>query len=328
MAWDTGAPNTSLLTTYLIKKFIPALEAELTLSKFTTKAIIPPGSGKIGRFNVFNNPPGTTTALSDGADFFSHPNTLNQITTLTTTGTDVTIAEYGEYIKVSSLMELTQVSTARSELVQRMTYGGALSIDRLVSAQMDATTVSYFAGDLALDSVTPVNLGLHSLMETKAAKLQAISFSGGLTAAKGFTGVSGHRDGNFAAFITPTAEADMTTEGTTSHITWQNAVVNVPGMGGQERWVKGAVGECYGMTVYTSQVIDEITDVTITASVQANFVMGEGAVGAVGFNDMDPRIIVNDINSPYKNSKSIAWKAYFGTGLIDANRVVKLYSVT
>ena len=66
MATMTTIINTSLLTTYLIKKFIPALEAELQFEKFTTKATLPSGMGNIARFNRFDSPAGSTTALTEG----------------------------------------------------------------------------------------------------------------------------------------------------------------------------------------------------------------------------------------------------------------------
>ena len=48
----------------------------------------------------------------------------------------------------------------------------------------------------------------------------------------------------------------------------------------------------------------------------------------MAFQDMNAEIILNDVNSPYKNVNSFAWHAMFGAGLIDSARVVKLYSAT
>lgn len=328
MAFET-AINTSLLTTYLIKKFIPTLEAELQFQKFTTKAIIPPGQGKIGRFNVFSNPPGTTTAISEGGDFIHDPNTLNKITTLTTTGTDVTITEYGEYVKVTDLQELTQVSTAREELANRMAFGGALCIDTLVRAAaagvaatqaFSASATSTASGVyLAAGTVKPTYMNLASLMGA-GAKLRDISSTG----CRGFTGVSGHPDGALAAILTPRAEVDMVTEGTTGKITWGQAVTNVPGAMGQTRWVKGYMGESYGIAAYRTQNYQQLT---VTSLCDVNYVLGEGGLGAVALKDMKATVIINEINSPYKNSNSVAWHAYFGTAVTAATRVIRLYTL-
>ncbi len=46
---------------------------------------------------------------------------------------------------------------------------------------------------------------------------------------------------------------------------------------------------------------------------------------------MDPVIYVNtpssgDVGNPYRNFSTIAWHIFYGDALIDANRVVRLYS--
>ena len=47
----------------------------------------------------------------------------------------------------------------------------------------------------------------------------------------------------------------------------------------------------------------------------------------MAFKDMTPEVVINDVNSPYKNVDSVAWHLFFGTGLVDGGRVVKMYSL-
>ena len=314
----TSAVNTSLLTTWLVKKFIPALENELQFQKFTTKAIIPAGQGKIARFNVFSNPPGTTGALTEGATLHDFPTTLNQITTLTTTGTDVTIAEYGEWIKVSNIQEYAAVKGSREELTKRMAYGGALCIDSLVRAQAATTTLDWYAQSSGYGTGTAAIPTTNSASTVIGAAQELRNNS-----AQGFSGISGHTDGNLAGIFSPKAETQMVTEGTTGRLTWAQAVTNVPGMQGQQRFVKGYMGEIYGVSCYRTQ---NFTQTTVTSLSDNNYLLADGGIGAVAFEDMDAKIIINDVNSPYKNANSIAWYAKFATGLIDSNRVIRLYT--
>lgn len=317
----TTAINTSLLTTYLIKKFIPTLEAELQFQKFTTKAIIPEGQGKIGRFNVFSNPPGTSTALAEGST------SGNEITTLTTTGTDCTIAEYGEFIKVPKLQKMAAVKGTMDQLAQRMAFGGALALDTLVRTQAATTTTAFYASttDQLGGSTTAAIPGRGSAAAIMGATelIRNATVDGVRVGGQGFTGVKGHTDGNFAAIVSPRCETQITTEGTTGRITWKDAVVNVPGADGQGRWVKGYVGSIYGTSVYRTQ---NYSQTTVTSLSDNNYVLAEGGLGAVAFEDMDAKIVINDVNSPYKNVDSIAWYAMFGTSKIANERVVRLYT--
>ncbi len=320
MAWETGAANTSLLTTYLIKTFIPALEDELQFQKFTTKATIPAGMSDIARFNVFNSPPVNTTALTEGFT------TENEITTLATTGTDATILEYGEFIAVTRLMDYTQVAGARSELSKRMSYGGARTLDALVRTQALASTTARFCV-VGLEGASSTNPTLIA-----SGSASAIVHSGGAlrgNSARGFSGVSGHPSGAFAAILAPTFETEMVQEATAGRMTWAEAVTQVPGTMGQEKWVNGYMGSVYGTACYRTQ---NFSLTTFSAnSTENNYVLAEGGIGAVSIIDAQPSILINtasstDIGNPYRNRNTVAWHSYFATQLIDSNRVVRLYS--
>lgn len=323
MAFNTTI-NTSLLTTYLIKKFIPTLEAELQFQKFTTPAIIPEGGGKIGRFNVFSNIPATSTPLVEGAT------TGNAITTLTTAGTDCIIAEYGEYLQVTQLESLAAVKGTRDALSKRFAFGGAYALDSLVrvaATHTNAGTTFYCGNTSAVGGSTTAAIpgsGSASALIGAAKLLRYVTTAGEPnTMAQGFSGKSGHADGDFAAIVSPQFEATMVTEGTTGRMTWGQANTNVGGAMGQEKVIKGRMGAVYGTTCYRTQ---NFSQVTVTSLSDINYLLADGGVGAVAFGDMKPTIIVNDLNSPYKNVDTVAWHAYFGTALVDAKRVIKMYS--
>ena len=331
MAWGT-VTNTSLLTTYLVRKFIPALEDELQFQKFTTKATVPQGMGNIARYNVFSSPPVNTTALAEGSG------TDNQITTITTTGTDLTLAEYGEFISVTRLQDYTEVPGSRSELAARMSFGAARSIDALVRDQADTTTSDWFSdptmsggdtdaantqGGATFDPSLADNFMAAAVIIGAVQELRGNS-------AVGFTGVSGHPNRHFACIMSTTAEQSMVQEATAGRMTWAEAVTDVPGDMGQSKWVNGFMGSVYGTACYRSQ---NLTTAILTATVDENFILGEGGVAAVSIIDADPQIFVNtasagDIGNPYRNSNTVAWHIYYATGLIDNNRVIKIYTGT
>lgn len=326
MAWETGI-NTSLLTEWLNRTFIPALENELQYQKFTSKAIIPRGQAKVGRWNVFSNRLAATTKLPEGST------TAGEITTFTTVSTACTIEEWGEFLPVTSLMDYVQVPTARDELKDRFSYGAALTLDTLTRSGDGgnqtgaiATTTAFYAGAGATGGSTTA---------ATPTAMSAAAIIGGATvlranSALGLKGVSGHPDRHMAAVLTTTAERDMVTELSTGRIAWSQAVTNVPGTMGQEKWVNGYMGSIYGTACYRSQ--NKAANVTITSAVENNFIIAEGGLGAMSINEMTASIFINepssgDIGNPYRNRSTISWHAYFACKLLDSARVVRLYTL-
>ncbi|TFH41309.1 MAG: hypothetical protein E4H01_15170, partial [Lysobacterales bacterium] len=241
-----------LLTTWLNRKFISDLEWSLQFQKFTTKAVIPPGSGKIGRFNVFVPPPaGTSYSTSSTTALTETFTTQNEIATITATSTDITIAEYGEFHKTSALAMYAVVPGAREKLRKRLIDGAQVTIDFLTMKQFEQST-NYLYNTLdqtggqtnwtAAGSIT--KLSAAAIMQAKK-----ILFANKVPT---FSGIAGHPDGKYAAVIGPKGELDIVTETTTGRLTWGQAVVNVAGASAQQRWVDGYVGTIYGVAVYTT----------------------------------------------------------------------------
>jgi N4-gp56 family major capsid protein len=317
MAFNTTI-NTSLLTTYLIRKFVPALEKELQLHRFTTKAMIPPGEGNVGRFNVFSSPAAATSFIAEGTA------TAGEITTLTTSPTNVTIREYGQFLKMTRLQDMAAVKGTRDEVADRMAYAAALTIDGLVRTRAKGGTALLANGASTLAATDTL-----SARDLITASLETLSGDNDVV---GLRGVQGHPDGEFAAVVHPEAEADMVSEAATStnKVVWSEIVKHVPGTEGQQKAIKGSMGSVYGTACYRSQNVDtSVLTNTITAF--NNFVIGDGALGCVALEDMDPVIYVNtpssgDVGNPYRNFSTIAWHVFYGDALIDANRVVRLYS--
>lgn len=330
---SASAGYAGLLTTWLNRKFVSDIEWALQYQKFTTKAIVPPGSGKIGRFNVFAPPPitagtlGTSYTGSSTTALDETWTTQNQINTITSDSTDITVTEYGEFHKTSALMQYAAVPGWREKIRKRMRDGAHVTIDSLVATAATTAATNYIystaaqaGGTTTFSTGTVTALGASAIMQARK-----LLFAKG---AKGFDGISGHVDGHYAAILTPKQELDIVTEVTTGRTYWSQAVTNVPGKMGQEKWVNGYIGSIYGVACYTTQNYGT-GNYTASSSGDIGLVLADGWGGALAFKDMEPRIIVNDVNSPYKNVDSIAWHAFFGTGAIDtANRVVKIYSLS
>lgn len=323
----TNTAVDDVFATWINKKFIADLEFELQHLKFCADAVIPDGYGaNIAQFVDFT-PPGRTgyasgsTALSEGTL------TGNEITSITTTPTAITVAEYGEFLKITQLYELAAVSTTRARLEKRCLDGGAVSIDAVVrAAAVQSSNVVYALGvgqaNYALGGTTTAPATVGTASAAMLVFCRKVLYDG---LATGIKGVAGHPDGKYAAVITPKQELDIVTEITTNRIVWTNCVVNVPGITGQGAFVNGYLGTIYGVACYTTQ---NYQTQTLTSACDVGFVYAQDGVAAVSFGQMQPKIIVNEVNSPYKNLNTIAWHAYFGSKLVSSTRVVKFYSLS
>lgn len=320
----------AVLTTWLNKNFVRDLEWQLQHQKFTTKATIPKNSGQIGRFLTFAAPTAYTsysglgqTALTEAATFSTATSGSHEITAITQTSTDITIAEFGEFTKVGTLYEYASVPGLRAELLKRLRDGAAFSIDRFVlTKSLTTTNILYADTTPAGASTSTTTLMTATLGAASITAATKVLFAG---LAKGFDNAPGVPAGQYAAVITPDQEQDLVTEFTTLRMSWSNSVVNVPGAMGQEKWVNGYIGSIYRTAVVVTQ---NYATQLITQSQETAIVYADGGVGCMAFGDMSPEIILNDVNSPYKNVNSFAWHCNFGAGLIDSARVVKLYSAT
>ena len=253
------------------------------------------------------------------ASFTEGSTTANEITGITTTPTNIVVGEFGEFLKIGQLYEYASVSTTRERLVKRLRDGAAVSIDSYTRSFGMTSTNTLYATAVQTGGQTTVTTTT-ALSASTIVQARKILFAG---LATGFTGIPGHPDEQMAAVLTPLQELDVVSEVTTSRLYWSNAVVNVQGPMGQEKFVKGYLGSIYATACY---VTNNFTTSLNTVANQIGFVYGDGGIASLNYGEMAPSVIINDVNSPYKNVNSIAWHCYHGAGLISSVRVVKLYS--
>jgi hypothetical protein len=316
----TNTAVDDVLTTYLNKDFISDLEYNLQYQKFTMKGDIPTEGGNVIRFNEFSAPQPTGYTTTGSAAITEGSTTANEITGITTTPSNLTMAEFGEFFKETQLYQLAAQPGTLERLKKRLMDGCKVSIDTYTRGKYIQSTNIFYAtgaqtGGTATGPLSVTALGASTLIGAKKVLRAALGTP--------FKGVSGHPDGKFAAILSEKQELDVVTEVTTGRVYWSNAVVNVPGSMGQQKFVDGYLGVIYGVATYTT---NNSTTATYTATVEVGFVCADGGVLSATIAQMQPRIIVNDVNSPYKNVNSVAWHAFYEAALHSSVRVVKLYS--
>jgi len=316
----TNTDVDDILTMYLNKEFISDLEFNLQYQKFTMKGDIPNGGGNVIRFNEFSAPAATGYTGGGSAAITEGSTTANEITGITTTPSNLTMAEFGEFFKETQLYELAAQPGTLERLKKRLLDGCKVSIDSFTRGKyMQSTNIFYASaaasGGTATGPASVTAMGASTLIGAKKVLRAAL--------AQPFKGVSGHPDGKYAAILSEKQELDVVTEVTTGRVYWSNAVVNVPGTMGQQKFVDGYLGVIYGVATYTT---NNSTTASYTSTVEVGFVCADGGVLSASIAQMSPRIIVNDVNSPYKNVNSVAWHSFYQAALHSSTRLVKLYS--
>jgi N4-gp56 family major capsid protein len=307
------------LTTWLNKKFISDMEFECQYLPFTEKAIIPPGSGDIGRFLTWGLP-AAGTVITDG--------TSENDVTFTGKGTDITIREWGQSIKTNEIMMYAAVKGAREKLSKRLRDGAALTIDTMIRAQAAAATTgtaAYSGGPTMQAGASTTAPALISTMNASALIYCKRLLKD--SKAHGFRGVAGHPDKNYAAIISEKAEQDMVQEVSTGKVTWSDMIKNVPGVNGQTAWVDGYIGSVYGVSVYTTQ---NNAQGTATSLCDINVVLADGGIGCMAFEDMEPGILITPVNGAFQNQTWVAWHLNSNAAPIAdvaGVRVIRLYTV-
>lgn len=129
----------SQMQEYYDKKLIKDMKPVLCYVKHGQKRPIPPNSGKTVKFRKYDPFEPATTPLTEGVTPDGHE--------ITQTDVDVTVAEYGDYVTTSSLLELTSIDPIINDCVELNAIQAGLSIEHVTRDVLTAgTNVIYAAG--------------------------------------------------------------------------------------------------------------------------------------------------------------------------------------
>lgn len=323
MAISTGI-NTSLLRVYLIRQLIPRLEQMLQYHKVTKPATLPEGDHSVtARWNVYSNLTGNTTPLTEGT------NTEGEVTTITSTGVEATVAEYGQFVKRNQLMKRAMSRQALQEFGEVLAFSQRLTMDNLVMAAASATT-NYF-----VSHETATNTGTVATTDTLYAP-DLVWLSTIFKKAYAWKGLDA-AEGAYCLIIDPEPAADIMTDVTNTRLSWANIYQNTPE--GTRRITEGAVGKIGRMAVFETNINSTAVHTASTTPASAsgtvtsyvNYAFADYGVGSLAFEDIQPDVIVTpestpSISNPYRNLGALAWHMVFVAKLLDSTRVIKVYT--
>ena len=289
-----------LMQIYYDKIFLDRAEMSINYDYGAQKKTMPKNSGKTVYFNRFSHLAVATNPLNE--------NTNTSGVDMTATSGSATIAEYGNYTRVSSLFEMTSIDEGLKEHIEVMSQNAGETLDTLIAAALSAgATTQYANSKTALTAVASTDTLTGAEIRKAVRTLKK-------NKAKTFD------DGLFRAIVPVSAAYDLR-----GNSEWLNAntYVNV------DLYKNGQVGTLHGVRFVETN--NEVTE-SSTATVYHTYVFGKNAYGMLSLEGQpESRIIIktpgpNDTSNPLDMYSTVGWKAYFVAKVLNSSWVIAIKS--
>lgn len=310
MAVSTTTSNSANLHLYYEKKLLSTLEPRLQLFKLGKKQRLPKGNGKQVKWLRYTKISSSTSALTEG----TAPSEIS----FTTANVTSTVAQYGQFSKVSDLLSDTAIDPVLQNLSERFGRAAAETIEDLIVAELDASgfvqRVNNRADD---DSIVAGDILNHSEL-LEAVISQKVAYIGP------------HEMGSYMAVLHPSCQFDILNETATG--SWVD-VNKYAGMESQGKILRGEFGQLYGMRMLVSDKMTAAANMS-SISVKKNYVIGEEAFGVVELDGDSIEMIIKPhdsggVSNPLNQFATVGYKIHgFAAKYLDASskRVVVLKS--
>lgn len=286
-----------LMQIFYDKVFLDRAEMSLSYDYGSQKKTMPKNSGKTIYFNRFSPLAVATTALTEN----TNPSGVDMSSTVVS----ATIAEYGNYTRVSSLFEMTSLDEGLKEHVEVMAQNAGETLDTLIAAELSANATAQIVSGKVLTAVAATDTLTGAEIRKAVRTLKK-------NKAKTFD------DGLFRAIIPVSASYDLR-----GNSEWLNAntYVNV------DLYKNGQVGVLHGVRfVETNNEVYEAS----TVNVYHTYVFGKNAYGTLNLaGQPEKRIIVknpgmSDTSNPLDMYSTIGWKSYFVAKVLNSSWVIAI----
>lgn len=313
---STNNPGNDLspeMQTFYDKGLLRAAGPELVHTQFAQKRSIPKNGGKSIQFRRFSSLPKATSALTEGVTPDGQ--------TLNVTEVTVTVAQYGDYITLSDMLELTAVDNTIVETTKLLGQQGGRTMDTVTRNAICGGTNAVFSSTWSGTTETKVS-ARSSLNGTAVLKVEDIKRA--VTKLKAANAPK--INGDYVGIIHPYMTHDLTADPE-----WKDWTKYTDA----EHMYEGEIGKIWGVRfVETSEakIINDNTCPTKTAanteagtaavyySVFCTLIFGENAYGAVDIAGQNMETIVKPKGSagsadPLNQRSSVGWKAA-GAGVL------------
>ena len=275
------------MQTYYDDTLLDEAQPNLVHHQFGQKRPIPKGSGKKIQFRKFSSLPKALTPLTEGVT----PDGRS----LTVTTIEATIAQYGDYVTLSDLLELTAVDPVITETTKLCGNQAGLTMDTVIRNVMQAGTNVIYAPKIVSGVVTPVT-SRSDLDGTAQLTVDVIKRAAALLKAQNAPKIGD----SYVGIIHPYAAYDLTSD---------PAWIDVHKYAAPEEIFNGEIGKIGGVRfVETSEAK------IYTGGVFGTLILGADAYGVTEVTDGGLQTIVKQKGSagssdPLDQRSTVGWKA-------------------
>lgn len=286
------------MKTFYDKVLIRAAEPELVHDQFAQKRPIPANSGKTIEFRKFSTLPKATTALTEGVTPDGQKYSVTHV--------EATIAQYGAYIAISDMLQLTAFDNNMAEITRMLGSQAGRTSDTITREVLAANTNFYFAGGAA-SAATAGNMSVDDVRE-------AVNILKNNNAKK--------IDGYYVAIIHPDIEFDLMDD---------DAWISASEYAGSTQIFNGEIGKLYGVRFVESTEAKVGTTTSITDKSYFTQFLGADAYGVTSIDGKGIETIVKQKGSagtadPLDQRATVGWKMNKAAEILSPEFIVTVIS--
>lgn len=279
----------------LLERALP----NLVFVKYGQKRPIPKGNGKTIEFRKFNSLKPATTPLTEGT-----PPTAKD---LSVSSIKATVAQYGDVVSVTDVLETTAYDPIITETVELEGEQAGETLDRVARDVLLKTTNVYnVGGGVDVDDIASTD----KLTADEVLKIRTIMKR---------NNIKPFQDGYYLMFCSPEQIADVMRDEL-----WQS--VNSYNHNGKNI-EDGEVGRIHGFKFIDTSLVEPTENKASTpVNIYSGLAVGKNAYGIVDIeNGSKPKSIIkiardddSDRSDPLNQISTIGWKALFTAVILDA----------
>lgn len=298
MAVNTTSLLSNEMKTYLVERFLKRSQALNVHGEGAKERSHSKNSGKTMTWNRYTPLAAATTALTEG----TNPTETN----IASATVSATLAEYGNYDKISSLLYGTSIDKAATEKVDVMSQNASETIDTLVRNELFTGATTQFANGRASLAAIAAGDNLTTAEVRKA--VRTLKKNNAMT----------YGDGYFLGKVGPDTAYDLMGDST-----WVNAHSYKDG----EELYKGELGKLHRVRFLECSSNQRSEASTVT--VYSNFIHGQEAIGTVKLDSNSQELIIKesdktDTSNPLNMFMTIGWKQVFATKTLNGTWIVNI----
>lgn len=304
MAANTTTTLSNEMMTFLISTFLERSQQNNIHAEGAKKRVHPRNSGKTMTWNRYTPLSAATTALTEA----TNPSETN----ISSAVVSATVAEYGAFDKISSLLYGTSIDRAAKEKTEVMAQNASETLDTITRNVLASGATTQFANGKASLSLVAAS-DVFDVDEVRKA-VRTLKKNNALT----------YEDGYFIGKVGPDTSFDLMDDSV-----WVNAHTYKDG----KELYKGELGKLHKvrfLEASSNQYYDDDAGAS-SVDVYSNFIHGKEAFGTIDLSGDNMRLIIKqptkaDTSNPLDMFLTIGWKATFAAKVLNSSWIVNVKS--